>query len=231
MLVCSRPAALLASAFLLSASALCAQTAQKPPVKKNSAAAAHRRVTSRAQVACPAPLPPPAVPVGLPPAPGPVQVKETFALRFVDTEVGTGSEAVPGKMVSLHYTGWLASDGTKFDSSYDHPDKQPIQLPLGGGRVIPGWDQGIVGMKQGGKRRLFIPYPLAYGTSGRPPRIPAKSDLNFDVELVDVSDAPAAQTGFAPRYQPLPRTSAAAAPSTPPTPPTPAATPEHPARP
>ena len=117
-----------------------------------------------------------------------------FALRYVDTVVGTGAEAVAGKMVSLHYTGWLASDGTKFDSSFAHPDKQPIQLPLGGGRVIPGWDQGIVGMKQGGKRRLFIPYPLAYGANGRPPRIPAKSDLIFDVELVDVSDgAPPAQ--------------------------------------
>ena len=110
--------------------------------------------------------------------------------------VGTGAEAVPGKTVSLHYTGWLASDGTKFDSSFDHPDKQPIQLPLGGGRVIPGWDQGIVGMKQGGKRRLFIPYPLAYGANGRPPKIPAKSDLIFDVELVEVTDAPTAQTSM-----------------------------------
>ncbi len=177
---------------------------------------AHRRVAAH-PAPCPLPLSPPNVPAGLPPAEGAVKVQAVFALRYVDTVVGTGAEAVPGKTVSLHYTGWLASDGTKFDSSFDHPDKQPIQLPLGAGRVIPGWDQGIVGMKQGGKRRLFIPYPLAYGVNGRPPRIPAKSDLIFDVELVDVADAAAGET-FVPARPPAPSTPPIPAkPVTPPT--------------
>jgi peptidylprolyl isomerase len=89
----------------------------------------------------------------------------------------------------VRYTGWL-TDGTKFDSSYDHPGGEPITFPAGIHRVIPGWDSGFEGMHVGGKRRLFIPYQLAYGEAGRPPKIPAKSDLIFDIELVSVSDAP-----------------------------------------
>jgi peptidylprolyl isomerase len=81
---------------------------------------------------------------------------------------------------------------------------QPIQFPQGRGRVIPGWDQGFEGMKIGGKRRLFIPYQLAYGSIGRPPVIPPKSDLIFDIELVDVTDMPApGKMGMPPGHPPI----------------------------
>ena len=216
----------LASIFLFSAAVLVAQTAPAKPAAK-AGTTAHRRAVPHA-APCPAALPPPEVPAGLPPAVGPVKVQTSFALRYIDTLVGTGAEAVAGKSVSLHYSGWLASDGTKFDSSFDHPDQQPIQLTLGTGRVIPGWDQGIVGMKQGGKRRLFIPYPLAYGANGRPPRIPAKSDLIFDVELVDVSDA-APTSAAPPAFRPPPMRQPATAPAA--TPPAAPAAPALPAPP
>ncbi|MEW6280707.1 MAG: FKBP-type peptidyl-prolyl cis-trans isomerase, partial [Candidatus Eremiobacterota bacterium] len=91
--------------------------------------------------------------------------------------------AAKGDTVSAHYTGWL-TDGTKFDSSLDRGE--PIQFPLGTGMVIPGWDQGLEGMKVGEVRRLYIPYTLAYGEQGSPPVIPPKADLVFEVELVDV---------------------------------------------
>lgn len=110
-----------------------------------------------------------------------------FTLAYVDTHVGTGELAKPHMFYTVNYTGYLAADGSKFDSSYDHPDKKPISFPYGGHRVIPGWDTGFEGMHVGGKRRLFIPYQLAYGERGRPPAIPAKSELIFDMELVSQS--------------------------------------------
>ncbi|MBS1798506.1 MAG: FKBP-type peptidyl-prolyl cis-trans isomerase [Acidobacteria bacterium] len=112
-----------------------------------------------------------------------------YALRYIDTEVGAGPLAESRKFYTVHYTGWL-TDGTKFDSSHDHPGGEPIVFPYGARRVIPGWDTGFEGMHVGGKRRLFIPYQLAYGESGRPPVIPAKADLIFDIELVAQSDTP-----------------------------------------
>jgi peptidylprolyl isomerase len=152
----------------------------------------------------------PAVPAGgvkLPPG-IPVYhrlVKTAFALKYQDISIGTGAVAEPLKLYEVKYTGWLASDGKKFDSSDDHPGKEPIKFPQGRGRVIPGWDQAFEGMKIGGKRRIFIPYQLAYGVTGRPPVIPAKSDLIFDIELVGVTDppAPGGMGGMAPR--PLPQ--------------------------
>ena len=117
-------------------------------------------------------------------------LKTAFALKYQDIEIGTGPVAEPLKLYKVKYTGWLAADGKKFDSSDDHPNKDPIQFPQGRGRVIPGWDQAFEGMKIGGRRRLFIPYQLAYGAAGRPPVIPAKSDLIFDIELVDVTEMP-----------------------------------------
>jgi peptidylprolyl isomerase len=116
----------------------------------------------------------------------------------VDIALGTGPIAEPSVLgtspadskimwYTVRYTGWL-TDGTKFDSSYDHPGGEPFTFPAGARRVIPGWDTGFKGMRIGGKRRLFIPYQLAYGEAGRPPHIPAKSDLIFDIELVSVSD-------------------------------------------
>jgi FKBP-type peptidyl-prolyl cis-trans isomerase FkpA len=101
-----------------------------------------------------------------------------------EIKAGDGPVATAGKVVSVHYTGKL-TDGTKFDSSYDHPDKQPIEFPLGTGRVIKGWDQGLDGMKVGGKRRLTIPPQLGYGERGMGP-IPPNATLVFDVELMGV---------------------------------------------
>lgn len=126
--------------------------------------------------------------------------KALYTLKYIDVKVGTGSLAEPSiighsaadskiKWYTVRYTGWL-TDGTKFDSSDDHPGKEPITIPIGLHRVIYGWDSGFEGMHIGGKRRLFIPYQLAYGDAGRPPHIPAKSNLIFDVELVSVSDNP-----------------------------------------
>jgi peptidylprolyl isomerase len=111
--------------------------------------------------------------------------KTTYSLSYVDTVIGTGALAQPGKFYTVHYTGYLA-DGTKFDSSVDRG--QPITFPYGKHRVIEGWDTGFEGMHVGGKRRLFIPYQLGYGDAGRPPVIPAKAELIFDVEFVAQGD-------------------------------------------
>src|SRR4051812_42682655 len=104
-------------------------------------------------------------------------------LQIEDVVVGNGVEAVKGKTVSVHYTGWL-TDGKKFDSSKDRG--QPFTFPLGGGRVIKGWDEGVAGMKVGGVRRLTIPPQLGYGASGAGGVIPPNATLVFEVELLDV---------------------------------------------
>ncbi len=143
-------------------------------------------------------------------------VKMPVALRYEDVKVGTGAEGESGKMWHLKYTGWRATDGVKFDSWDEHKmpvmgkdgkpqlgsdgkpvmgDPKPLEIPQGVGRVIPGFDYGLAGMKVGGKRRIFIPWEMAYGTHAIPdrpdhPGIPAKSDLIFDVELVEVTDMP-----------------------------------------
>ena len=104
-------------------------------------------------------------------------------LQYWDIVVGTGATAVSGKPVKVHYTGWLA-DGKKFDSSVDRG--QPFEFPLGGGRVIKGWDEGVAGMKVGGKRQLRIPPDLGYGARGAGGVIPPNATLTFDVELLSV---------------------------------------------
>jgi peptidylprolyl isomerase len=104
-------------------------------------------------------------------------------LRYEDIVVGTGESPSPGKIVRVHYTGWL-EDGTKFDSSRDHGD-QPIDFPIGVGRVIKGWDEGLMTMKIGGKRKLVIPPQLGYGARNMGP-IPPNSTLVFEVELLGV---------------------------------------------
>ena len=107
-------------------------------------------------------------------------------LKYEEVKIGTGVLAKAGKAVKVHYTGTLA-DGTKFDSSRDRGE--PIAFPLGAGQVIPGWDEGIAGMKVGGKRKLTIPANLAYGENPPPGApIPPGATLLFDVELMDVSD-------------------------------------------
>jgi peptidylprolyl isomerase len=108
----------------------------------------------------------------------------TYSLLYIDTKIGTGELGHQKMWYTVHYTGYLP-DGTKFDSSLDRGE--PISFPYGGHRVIEGWDTGFEGMHVGGKRRLFVPYQLAYGEAGRPPVIPAKAELIFDVELLSES--------------------------------------------
>jgi FKBP-type peptidyl-prolyl cis-trans isomerase FkpA len=111
-------------------------------------------------------------------------------LERTDVRVGTGTEAVAGKTVTVHYTGWLydaaAADhhGKKFDSSRDR--NEPFPFALGRGQVIQGWDEGVAGMKVGGQRTLVIPPQMGYGPRGYPPVIPGNATLVFDVELLDV---------------------------------------------
>jgi peptidylprolyl isomerase len=115
----------------------------------------------------------------------------SFALEHIDIVPGVGALAAPRKCLYAHYTGWL-TNGTKFDSSRDPGEngqpRNPISFPQGYRRVIAGWDLGFENMRVGGSRRLFIPYQLAYGEAGRPPLIPQKAELIFDVELMGVAD-------------------------------------------
>ncbi|HMS82324.1 MAG TPA: FKBP-type peptidyl-prolyl cis-trans isomerase [Nitrospira sp.] len=111
------------------------------------------------------------------------EVTTPSGLKYVDQAVGTGEVAVAGKTVNVHYTGWL-ENGKKFDSSVDRG--QPFSFPLGAGRVIKGWDEGVQGMKVGGKRKLTIPSDLGYGSRGAGGVIPPNATLVFDVELLGV---------------------------------------------
>jgi peptidylprolyl isomerase len=108
-------------------------------------------------------------------------------LRYIDIVRGTGAAAAPGKKYVVHYTGWLAN-GKKFDSSVDRG--VPLDFVQGRKQVITGWDVGFEGMRVGGKRRLFIPPALGYAEKGAGANIPPNADLIFDVELLDVKDAP-----------------------------------------
>ena len=112
-----------------------------------------------------------------------LKAEEIKELRIIDTKEGSGAVAEAGKVVSVHYTGTLF-DGKKFDSSLDRG--QPFSFTLGAGQVIAGWDQGIVGLKVGGKRQLIIPPHLGYGERGAGGVIPPNAILMFDVELLDV---------------------------------------------
>jgi peptidylprolyl isomerase len=104
-------------------------------------------------------------------------------LKYTDVTKGSGAEAKAGDTVAVHYTGTL-EDGTKFDSSRDRGT--PFDFRLGAGRVIAGWDEGVAGMKVGGKRKLIIPPDLGYGAGGAPPDIPPNATLHFDVELLEI---------------------------------------------
>jgi peptidylprolyl isomerase len=122
--------------------------------------------------------------------------KTLYALKYIDIKIGTGALAQPHKFYTVHYTGWFPN-GTKFDSSVDRGT--PFTFPYGAHRVITGWDTGFEGMHIGGKRRLFVPYELAYGELGNPPHMPAKANLIFDVEFISQSDTPPEQP-----HQPAP---------------------------
>ena len=114
-----------------------------------------------------------------------------FSLNAIERTVGTGTALTSGRCVYAHYTGWTV-DGKKFDSSRDTTNagrvKDPISFPQGFRRVIAGWDLGFQGMNVGGSRRLIIPWQLGYGEKGRPPVIPERATLIFDVELMQVAD-------------------------------------------
>jgi hypothetical protein len=128
----------------------------------------------------PAPEPRPAV-SAVPERPEPPElIKE-------DVTVGTGAEAKTGDKVTVHYTGRLLKTNFTFDSSIG---KSPHPFTIGKGEVIKGWEEGIAGMKAGGKRKLTIPSKLGYGDAGNPPKIPGKATLVFDVELVSIGDDP-----------------------------------------
>lgn len=177
-------AALLAVAATVSVAQTSSTTTRKPAVRRRASTAKSASTATTAAAANPADNPPDVPPVSGAPKP-------LYALRYVDIVVGTGPAAEPEKFYTVRYTGWT-TDGKKFDSSDDHPGKEAFTFPYGAHRVIPGWDTGFEGMRVGGKRRLYIPYQLAYGESGRPPVIPAKADLIFDLELVGISDTPPA---------------------------------------
>lgn len=111
------------------------------------------------------------------------QTTTASGLIIDDLEVGSGATAAKGNRVSVHYTGWL-TDGRKFDSSKDRND--PFEFPLGAGHVIRGWDEGVQGMQEGGRRKLTIPPELGYGARGAGGVIPPNATLVFEVELLKV---------------------------------------------
>jgi FKBP-type peptidyl-prolyl cis-trans isomerase len=116
-------------------------------------------------------------------APAGADVTTPSGLKYIDLVVGTGASPAPGQIAVVHYTGWL-TDGKKFDSSVDRG--QPFQFPLGQGRVIRGWDEGVATMKVGGKRKLTIPPDLGYGAHGAGGDIPPNATLVFEVELLAI---------------------------------------------
>jgi FKBP-type peptidyl-prolyl cis-trans isomerase len=111
------------------------------------------------------------------------EVTTPSGLKYVDLVEGSGVSPQPGQTAVVNYTGTL-TDGTKFDSSFDHG--RPLEFPVGRGRVIRAWDEGVATMKVGGKRRLTVPPSLGYGERGSPPAIPPNATLIFDIELLAV---------------------------------------------
>ena len=126
----------------------------------------------------------PAAPTAAAPAAQETTVTTASGLKYEDLQIGDGAEAKTGDRVQVHYTGWL-ENGTKFDSSVDRG--RPFEFPLGAGRVIRGWDEGVAGMKVGGKRKLVIPAALGYGDRGAGGVIPPGATLIFEVELLKIN--------------------------------------------
>jgi FKBP-type peptidyl-prolyl cis-trans isomerase len=144
----------------------------------------HVLLAAIALAAAPVAAETPATDAGKPAAAEEKTVTTASGLRYVELKVGEGAEAKAGDRVQVHYTGWL-EDGTKFDSSVDRGT--PFAFPLGAGRVIKGWDEGVAGMKVGGKRKLVIPADLGYGARGAGGVIPPGATLLFEVELLEVN--------------------------------------------
>ena len=118
---------------------------------------------------------------------GPVMITTESGLKYVDTQAGTGVQPQRGQRIVVHYTGWLSDKGNKgkkFDSSLDR--KEPLVIPIGVGKLIKGWDEGLLTMKVGGKRTLYIPSNLGYGPRGAGGDIPPNADLIFEVELLSI---------------------------------------------
>ena len=118
---------------------------------------------------------------------GPAMVTTESGLKYLDTQVGTGALPQRGQRIVVHYTGWLSDKGNKgkkFDSSLDR--NEPLVIPIGVGKLIKGWDEGLLTMKVGGKRTLYIPSNLGYGTRGAGGDIPPNADLIFEVELLGI---------------------------------------------
>jgi FKBP-type peptidyl-prolyl cis-trans isomerase FkpA len=120
------------------------------------------------------------------PDPEPKVVKLDSGLKYQDLKEGKGDKAKKGAKVTVHYTGWLAKDKKKFDSSKDR--NEPFVFELGAGKVIKGWDEGVAGMKVGGKRKLMIPAKLGYGARGAGDDIPPNADLVFEVEMLKIEE-------------------------------------------
>ena len=151
-------------------------------------ASLHASATAAAMNACLSKLNlPPTATAGPAKPPTVTQTPVTTAdgIQYIDLQVGCGPAAKSGSGVSVEYTGWLQSNGKKFDSSYDRSGN-PFSFVLGQGQVIKGWDEGLLGMQQGGIRRLIIPASLAYGSAGQPPTIPPNANLIFDVQMIQV---------------------------------------------
>ncbi|ADV82966.1 FKBP-type peptidyl-prolyl cis-trans isomerase [Terriglobus saanensis] len=163
----------------------------KTTTTKTGTAASRARARTHTTVPAPPPVEGLAAVGEMPAVTGVPQT--AYALKYVEITIGTGELALPHKYYTVHYTGWT-TDGKKFDSSHDHPGGEPFVFAAGAKRVITGWDTGFEGMHVGGKRRLLVPYQLAYGEFGHPPVIPAKAQLIFDIEFLGQSDTPSDQT-------------------------------------
>jgi hypothetical protein len=174
----SNPAIAVVTALL--ALAACNRVPEPDPApKKDPAPASSTTTAANPNATLPGTIVPP--PPGMTAMPMPPAGAGT--LEKTDLKVGTGAEAKTGDTVKVHYTGTL-TDGTKFDSSLDR--NEPFEFTLGKHMVIDGWDQGVPGMKVGGKRKLVIPGDMAYGPMGHPPKIPPNATLVFEIELLDV---------------------------------------------
>ena len=178
------------------------QAKQQAAAKATASAVAHRNATATAIIfnrnatatavamnACLSKLNLPPTATAGPAKPPTVSTKPVTTadgLQYIDLQVGCGPAAQSGNGVSIEYTGWLQSSGKKFDSSYDRSGN-PFSFVLGQGQVIKGMDEGLLGMKQGGMRRIIIPAALAYGAQGSPPTIPPNATLIFDIQMIKVT--------------------------------------------